>query len=184
MWLKKLFSLARLWKVSIKRLAGVESIHSAASKSCEFSTFPNMEKVLIASSCSERPKCRPCVLSQHADVLLPVSESRWKSDDHRLARDWGMTRPSQAGTGPCLFSPEDDLVGLTKSNKWHVAKSSSHSHTHEEVLTQRVWLQTSALRATHIYNWNRGALWARCCRSSANRETRVCVFVCLIPRSE
>lgn len=49
--------------------------------------------------------------------------------------------PPQARLGPCLFSPEDDLVGPTKSNKWHVAKLWSHSHTREEVLTQCVWLK-------------------------------------------
>lgn len=63
-----------------------------------------------------------------------------------------MTSPSQAETRSCLFWAEDDLVGPTKSNKWHVAKSSSHSHGHEEVLTQCVQLKTSVQRATCVHN--------------------------------
>lgn len=41
-----------------------------------------------------------------------------------LERVGGAASASQAAAGACLFSPEDDLVGPTKSNKWRVAKSS------------------------------------------------------------
>lgn len=53
----------------------------------------------------------------------------------------GLVGEVDGETGSYLLSAEDDLVGPTKSNKWQVAKSSSLSHRHEEVLTQCVRLK-------------------------------------------
>ncbi len=82
--------------------------------------------------------------SQHSVKALTFSHQCLKAGGkelQELAGECGMTSSSQAETGSCLFWAEDDLVGLTNSNKWHVAKSSSHSHRHKEVLTQCVQLK-------------------------------------------
>lgn len=87
----------------------------------------------------------------------------------------GLVGEVDGETGSYLLSAEDDLVGPTKSNKWQVAKSSSLSHRHEEVLTQCVRLKPQRWGPLTFTIGTEGAPWTHYIKL---RNLRVCVCVC------
>lgn len=86
----------------------------------------------------------------------------------------GLVGEVDGETGSYLLSAEDDLVGPTKSNKWQVAKSSSLSHRHEEVLTQCVRLKPQRWGPLTFTIGTEGAPWTHYIKL---RNLRVCVCV-------
>lgn len=103
-----------------------------------FLALPNMERFCFSPPhlCNMKStplQLHPVARSSH-HVISALRQSTQTFSHRRLKaggkamtlleRVGGAASASQAAARACLFSPEDDLVGPTKSNKWRVAESS------------------------------------------------------------
>ena len=148
----KMTSLVCSCKVLISRLPvaanrcerRTEALHSDAPKRSDvkcFLSLPNMEKDFfpptapVTYEVNPPPPLRLHPVARSCHHVISALRQSTQTFSHRRLKAGGkastLLEPvgaaasaSQAATGACLFSPEDDLVGPTKSNKWRVAKSS------------------------------------------------------------